>query len=183
MARSGLLFLDLATLTGWARERPGRDPDYGTVNLATRARHPGAKKAILADWFGAVLEYDTPEMVGFESPIPAMPSKQDGKGFSNAATLKHQLHLGAVIELICCRWDVEVFEMASQTARAWFCGNGRVKKPEVMEECRRRGWNPLDDNAGDALAGLDTSVHLFRFTDYQAQYPHIVEARNRGKRR
>lgn len=182
MARAGILFLDLATLTGWARERPGREPDYDTVNLYSRSRHPGAKKAILADWLGRVLEHDIPEMVGFESPIPAMPAKEDGKGFSNVSTLKHQLHLGGTVELLCYRWDVEVFEMATSTARSWFCGNGRAKKPDVMEECRRRGWDPKDDNAGDALAGLDASIHLFRFTEYAARYPHIVAQRSLRKR-
>ena len=74
------------------------------------------------------------------------------------------------VEMLCCRWSVDVSQAPSNSVRKAFCGSGRAKKPEVWAECLRRGWKPQDDNAADALALMDYAVLLYYPRDYRRSY-------------
>lgn len=154
---SGVLALDLATTLGWALERPGRAPIMGSVDLRSTSQHPGAKFCTFADWFGPMLQVNRPWLVIYEAPWMT-------SGNRSAATMEFLVSIASVTAMICCRWDTRVVKAASSSARKFFLGNGRPENPKeaVMAECRRRGWNPVDHNAGDSACLLAYAVDLYR---------------------
>lgn len=172
MPDNTLLFIDIATVLGFAVGRPADKPISGSVSLRTKASHPGTKGCLFGDWLGPQLVVHRPARVIFEAPMMMMP-KADGSGAGgNTGTMLTLIGLAELAKVICCRYDIPIFPVASSTVRKWFLGNGRPENPKlaVMQECRRRGWSPIDDNEGDALAGLDYALGLYYPNEYRRSY-------------
>lgn len=169
----GILALDIATQLGFALERPGQTPIHGSVNLRSVSSHPGAVYCVLADWLFPLMDLHEPERIIFESPLMIMPEREGRMG-GNPKTLRRLITMPGIVEMLTCRLDIPVVEAASQTARKFFCGTGRADKDQVMAECVRRGLEPRDNNAGDALALMFYAVNLYAPQRYQHQFREIV---------
>lgn len=167
MTNQTILALDVATVTGFAVGAPGKDPIHGSVSLRSGAEHPGTKGCLLGDWIGPILTVHKPWRVVIEAPLMMMP-----KSGGNAATMEHLIGLPYLVKVICCRRDIPVYPVASSTVRKFFLGNGRPENPKkaVMDECRRRGWEPSDDNDADSCAVWDYACGLYFPDQYRRTY-------------
>ena len=146
-----ILALDLATATGWALWASWGEVEYGTVRLPKTGEDVGRFLLAFEGWLAPRLTEWKVELVVFEMPILPQPTQM--------ATLRKLYGLAGVTEMVAIRAGVDVCEKNLSTIRKHFigCGTGprEVMKRLTVEECRRRGWDPEDDNAADALALLD----------------------------
>lgn len=161
-----VLALDLATVTGAAIY--GAD---GRVVLSKhefreiKGAHPGDRWHRFTTWltrednraggFAAVFYESTDFLVS----IPDKQGNPRGPSIQNA-----RVKFGFEAHLL--RWcrvmrGVPVEGLAPSTCRKAFCKTGRAKKDDVIEECRRRGYEPPDDNAADAMAVLAAGLATF----------------------
>lgn len=169
MRGGGILALDLSKSgTGWAYGHPAvlrsrsaielaiahgdrAVPLSGSKPMGTAADSMGRVFCAFSDWLADSITTFSPGVLVFEAPLPG------GRQSSiNAGRLL--IGLASVAELIAERRGLRVYEVAVSTVRKHFCGDGRATKDDVMAECRRRAWEPVDHNAGDALAALDYSI-------------------------
>lgn len=161
-----LLAIDPATTLGFACGAIGAGPEYGTVKFADK-RGAGAILSRARFWLNDRITVWKPEVVIFEAPYIPMPRTK----FVRAGTeppptrgipmdpmvLRRLCALVGLIEEICFERAIECRECVSVEFVKFFTGKGSwkgrdAKKEAVMRVCRIYGWNPADDNAGDALA-------------------------------
>ena len=155
MTDNVILALDLAKQLGFCVGKPGHKPTMGSVSLKTRSLHEGAKFCVLVDWLAPMIKEHRPFRIIYEAALI---------GYAN------------IVDMMAHRWGIEVVKSASSTARKHFIGNGRHPdaKPEVMRECQRRGWDPIDNNASDAAALWDMACKMYYPTLYTRSYPGAV---------
>ena len=111
---------------------------------------------------GLRVQYDFDTCI-IEAPILV----KEGPKSTKVETAMRLMGLVAVSEYLCEVWGISrVFTVDHKAVRRDFLGQGNVPvgrdkvKAAVIAECKRRGWNPIDDNEADALAMLD---HYARF--------------------
>lgn len=145
-----ILFLDIATRTGWCVGAPGAVPTSGTCRLGrTGAKDAEVFGAMLA-WLGGLLTEARFARVIFEAPVgPGMVGK------TNFSTMRRLNGLCAIAEAVCHQTQHPVYQASAASVRKVVLGNGRPKdaKAAVMAEIRARGFDPADDNEADAIAG------------------------------
>lgn len=180
MADDYILALDLAQQLGYCIGRPGEHPIMGSISLRSASTHSGTKFCLLIDWLAPVLKTNKPFRVIYEAPMLMMPegkTDEDGRRRGgNAKTMAALIGYANMVEMLCCRWDVQVVQSASQTARKHFIGTGRHPdpKPAVFDECKRRGWNPFDHNASDAAALWDMACFQYFPQLYTRSYRTVA---------
>lgn len=142
-----VLALDLATVTGFCVGASASRPTYGSVRLEGRER--AARYGALLDWLD-----DAAKLWRFDALVCEAPMVSGDFAGRDAALLA--LGLAAHVEFWC--WDNAVRQIPSVvvgTARKGVLGKGGfakgTAKPMVLDWCRREGFTPGDDNAGDAL--------------------------------
>lgn len=158
-----VLALDIATVTGFAVDRPtgGDKPLTGTF----RSEHDG-------DDFGqAYVEFErqlcdliavhNPEVLTFEAALVVGGNRGTTRP-TNINTIRKLFGLSSVAELVGTRAGLTVYEAHIQTVRRHFCGNGRAEKPEVYDRCRLLGWDVKSMDASDAAAIWDYTRHTLR---------------------
>ena len=164
-----VLFLDIATTTGWASgpasaERPAAS---GVIRLARgKDVSTAVKFGALLDWLVARLSAERHRMVIFEAPIgPGM----DRAGLTNYSTKYLLTGLCAVAEAACHCTRTPVAQASAASIRKALLpakpGKGEAKAA-VLAEVRRRGFTPTDDNEADAIAGwLHATAEIRRLGD------------------
>jgi hypothetical protein len=150
-----ILALDLAARTGWARGRPGdRVPFSGSVRFGKEGSSMACVLSGCRGWLDQHLNfYPGVQLVVFEAPL--LPSFKRGK--TNIHALRQLNGLTSVVEeLLYTRGTYDVREARVADIRNHFLGSNRFKreiaKAKTIERCRLLGWDPVDDNAADALA-------------------------------
>ncbi len=157
----GFLVLDLATQLGWAEGIPGEKPAYGTHRLAPEGSEPMAIFGGMIDFLGRRLQAFRYKMVVYEAPLdPRFMGPR-----TNLNTARMLLGLPAIVEGVCYQCGVYNLREASvNDVRDHLLGY-RPKKKEgkahVMAHLRSLGYEPQDDNAGDALALWLYSASIF----------------------
>lgn len=145
-----ILFLDIATRTGWCVGVPGAVPSSGTFRLGrTGAKDAEVFGSMLA-WLGGLLTEGRFARVIFEAPVgPGMAGK------TNFSTMRRLNGLCAIAEAVCHQTGHPVFQASAASIRKVVLGNGRPENPKaaVMAEIRARGFDPADDNEADAISG------------------------------
>jgi len=147
MSGRSILFLDLATTTGWAEGEPGERAVCGTVRLAPKGGTPGAIGAGLMDFLVPRLKAFLPARLVYESPFINK---------SNANTSRITWGLGLITETIAHRFGVTCLEANLNTIRKEMLGfvpRGEGVKQAVISHVRALGYEPADDHAADALLG------------------------------
>lgn len=184
MTRAGFLTLDLGTDTGWCREVVGGKPLFGTWNLRAPSKHPGATYCNLTDYLADELELRPPEKIVYEAPFLMIPKDEDGKARGNSATLQRLIGFTIPVLQLSYRFSIPVFPVAVQSARAAFL-HGRAQKPEIFDECIRRGWYPKNEHESDAGCLLDYTFQLFHIEEWARTYPAVAaqHALRKKKRR
>lgn len=162
MYRTGIYALDQNSWTGWAVERIGAAPLYGSQHFPRRnARETGSQGLAFMKWLRRELEFYAPERLIYETPLPPMRQSQ-----TTTATVT--MGFAYVIEIVCCALKIPVVTVSQGTWCKAFTGNGKRDsntKGRVLNECARRGFDPPDDNAGDGLGILAYAVGIYHGRD------------------
>lgn len=149
-----ILAYDLARTCGYAVGEDFCRPDHGAFTLP---RIDGGRFGPYLRRFGEIISRHIdglkPTLIIYESPILAR---------TTTLHVARALYcLGPRLEEAADVAGVPCTEASLGEVRTHFLGVGKCPrstpaiKAAVMAECRRRGWRPFDDNAGDALALLD----------------------------
>lgn len=172
-----ILALDLASTVGWARGAPGGKVVSGSVRLAPAGASTAEKSAAMIRWLTPQLKI-RPRLLVIEAPMA--PSQMAGK--TNAKTARVLLGLPFVVEGVAYLSGVHSIREANvQDVRKHFIGrrtvpNGQAKSV-VIAECRRRGYEPADDNEADALALWSYAAAIIAPETGVASTPLFGEAR------
>lgn len=144
-----LTALDLSSKFGWAcpGQIPG-EPMSGSVKLLRREEIVGCDPeplwSKLWDWLDDHRKVHQPDGIIYEAPI-----LKGGEPYDVTDFLFGLAHTAA---LWAYRNQLRVWKGHVNTVRATVVGDGRCGKDGVILWCAKQGWNPVDDNAADALA-------------------------------
>lgn len=148
-----ILFLDVATRTGWCAGRPGETPEYGSKRLAPEEAPPVAIVAHSQIFIRELIETFRPNVIIAETPVfaGAMAGKTNHKTTRLLQCLPWAMAAAAYHENI-----FDYREKPQASIRKFILGRkpttGKAKI-EVMHAVRELGFDPQDDNASDAIAG------------------------------
>lgn len=146
MSARSVLFLDLATVLGWAEGEPGERAVSGTHRLAPAGSSPGKILSGYLDFLVPRMAF-RPARIVFESPfINKM----------NANTTRILWSLGGITEMVGHRYGIPVMEANLNTIRKQMLGfvpRGDGVKETVISHVKSLGYVPADDNEADALLG------------------------------
>lgn len=142
-----ILALDLGGVTGWACGKPGADPVSGSHRIPGDRGDP-AYFDHFGGWLADMLTVHAPRLLVYEAPILTGAKTH----FQTAFRL---IGLAAITQMIAHRREIVRIEAANNaTVKKHVLGNGRAEKIEMIDEMRRRGWEPRDEHAADALGVL-----------------------------
>lgn len=150
-----VLALDVATKTGWAI---GNTSDNRPVSSTQRIAPPGSSAGFLflnfAKWLTDLMKVDRPDIVFFEAPLDPRWVKS---GRTNMQTVRRLMTMAGLVEMVCeGRGIYDVREADVPDVRHHFLGTRSMKgeraKRMTLNKCHTLGWEPVDDNAADALA-------------------------------
>jgi len=168
-----LLYLDLATKTGWAVGPVADRPTLGTLKLPSTGADLGEFGLYFEDWLCKIIDVENPDRIAFEAPFLA-----GGKAL-NVHTVRKLHGLCLVTELTCKRFDIRVSETAYAKVKTWCLGHGKRGnwKKEIMAAARSRGYHVEDDNQADAAMGWEyTASTLFPdLTDHLKSYADMMQ--------
>jgi hypothetical protein len=147
-----VLALDLASVTGWARGRVGADdPRSGAIRFGK----PGASHAAIAwhalDWLITFTrEQPLPDLVVIEAAV----RKEQWRSSHAANDITTGL-IWTARGVLHGRGVYKIVEVPVQSVRHFFIGgnpHSDEAKHQTVRKCRALCWDPVDDNAADALA-------------------------------
>jgi len=151
MASRSVLFLDIATTTGWCEGEPGGKPTHGAQRLAPVGADTPEVAAGMIKWLGGRLQAFVPHLLVYEAPF--MPATM------NRNTTRLTFGLSMVAEGVAYRMGVRTIREANlnsiRKAMMGFVprGKGGFVKRAVIDHVRALGYDPQDDNAADAILG------------------------------
>lgn len=151
----GILFLDIATTTGWAEGLPGERPISGRLRLVSDGGPNYEAYDKLHDFLIDRFKLNRYRAVIFEKPMS--PSHMAGR--TTAATIRRLIGLCEVAEWVCRRsgyYGSSVMTADVHDVRKHLLGGRPAKgdaKREVIAALRGLGFDPADDNEADAIAG------------------------------
>ncbi|MBF0629244.1 MAG: hypothetical protein HQL91_13590 [Magnetococcales bacterium] len=141
-----MLALDLGSMTGWALRQADGTITSGTVEFRSgRFEGGGMRYLRFKQWLD--------EVRGFAHPIGSIFMEEVRAHAGTTAAQTYGAFLGHVTA-----WaefhKIPYLGVPVGTIKRHATGKGNASKAEVMEAMRRKGHNPVDDNAADALAIL-----------------------------
>jgi hypothetical protein len=146
-----ILALDVASTCGFARGKIGEQPVCGSVKFGTNG---DIVFATAMTWLNDMLsEEGVPDIVIVEALLP--PGAM--KGHTSRAVRDRLAGLHGIVRAVAHRHGVgEIAEAMVGQIRHHFIGMPHLKRAEakrvVLERCKALGWDPANDNEGDALA-------------------------------
>lgn len=155
----GIIALDLASRLGWATWQPDGTVRHGAHSIARVGAEDGAFFGAYSLWLSDMITVERPESLCFEAPWIGPDTAQQ--------TAYRLMGLAAITDMTAYLREIpRVRQVNNASVRKHFTGVGRAARAEmkrlVTRACLQRGWQPIDDNAADALAVLDFAMHCFR---------------------
>ncbi len=142
-----VLFLDIATRTGWCEGVPGGKPFYGSF-VVSKDGDASDKYLGMLRWVGQRCKAFRPNALFYEAPLAR-----------NAKTA--ELLMGLAANACSAArgtgvWRVE--KVHPSTVKAFFLPKGAPRtgsatKYAVIDRCRELGFDPKNDDEADAIAG------------------------------
>lgn len=150
-----VLFLDLATITGYGAGSVAGVEESGTITFPKTGDDFGTLVWAMLDTFGDLADRLKPDQIGYEAPV--MPKK------TTMQTLRKLYLMGPMVEAVALKRKIPCFEGMRSEILTHFLGRGypqdrETRQSHVKTKCRARGWKFIDDNEADALAGLDWAL-------------------------
>jgi Holliday junction resolvasome RuvABC endonuclease subunit len=148
------LALDPGGLCGFATGDFGDVPRWGTHRGARNAS-TGETLSSFAGWLRDLLIAETPDFVCFESPYIPVHGAEIPR---NAATIRRLHCYSGLIEAVCWRLRIKVYEARPNEICRHFTGHGswggrEKKKAATVRMCMTFGWDVAGQiDAADALA-------------------------------
>jgi len=144
-----ILALDLGTNTGYAVQRRDGSQRYGTVKYTKRKmEHPGHRWAEFRTWLSVLLETEQIHLVVYEDV-----RRHEGTMAAHVyGAFEALMQMGAVTR------NIPVVPVGVGVVKKAWTGFGNASKAAMIDEARRRGFDPDTDNAADALAILHWAV-------------------------
>lgn len=165
-----ILALDIATTTGWAlldKRAPDR-PYLGSIRFPSDPQQIGRA----AESMRQFLE-ERHKMHGGLTDIIFEAQHVGGKIDINV--IQRLIGLGAIVEWVAHCIGARCYVVHIGTWRKHAFGTGRLTRQEAktraMEECRRLGFDPQNDNEAEALLILDYYLHLKAQADKSVRLP------------
>ena len=139
-----ILALDLATKCGWA---VGSDdhprPKHGTVDLVNK-QFDGAGMRYLKfhGWLLNMIKQHNVDIVVYEGVV------------SHTGVIASHLYGGwmSTMQIVCEANHVRYTAFGVSEIKKFWTGKGNAKKDAMIKAANKRGFDPKDDNAADALA-------------------------------
>lgn len=117
----------------------------------------GRMLAIYCDLLVGAFNNRCPDRVAIEQPLII---QRKGKPLQYMHIRRSHLLLGVTL-MVCHRFGIPpATELSVSTIKARFVGHGFAPKDRIMEECRRRGWAPENEDVGDALATMTAYAEI-----------------------
>ncbi len=177
----GVLCLDLAKTVGWAHATdeaiaawPGGELEArghrwdglrsGYATFKTHAPDWGYHYDDLARWLADMLIVFRPTWLVFEAPVLPKANRQN----TTVYTVDRQFGRAAVVEMCWGHrnrqdgYPLRLYATHAQTARKHFVGHGRPQKSDVIDMCRRYGWDPVNGDEADGLCMLAYEASEYR---------------------
>jgi Holliday junction resolvasome RuvABC endonuclease subunit len=158
------LALDPGGLCGFAVGELGGEPRWGTRKGARNAS-TGEALSSFASWLRELLLAERPDVVAFESPYVPHRGAEIPR---NAATVRRLHSYAGMIEAVCWRLKIRVYEARPSEICRHFTGQGswggrEQKKAATVRACMAFGW----DVAGqvDAADGLSLWCYAEQILD------------------
>ena len=146
-----VIAIDPATQLGWAYKEKGCKPKYGTESFHNK-QWDGAGMRFLKfrNWFEEIL--DPSDIVAYEAVE------------MHSSTYAAHQYAGWVsaLQAACEHFCVPYTGYPVGTIKKYWTGKGNAKKGDMILEAQKRGYNPPDDNAADALAILHLAIEDLR---------------------
>jgi Holliday junction resolvasome RuvABC endonuclease subunit len=148
------LALDPGGLCGFATGELGADPRWGT-HRTPRNVSTGEALSSFAGWLRELLLEERPDLVCFESPFIPMLGAEIPR---NAATVRRLHSYAGMIEAVCWRLKIKVYEARPSEICRHFTGRGswggrEKKKAATVRTCLAFGWDVAGAvDAADALS-------------------------------
>ena len=173
-----LLYLDLATKTGWAVGDITGRPQFGTQVMPSTGPALGTFGNAFEDWLCSLLGEHKPDHVAFESPFLG--------GTLNLHTTRKLTGLCFVTEMLCGREGIRVTETHYSAVRMWALGHAKrgkwadkehkiTWKFHMMQAAKARGHDVHDDNQADAVLGWEWTAREM----WTEQTTHLKSFRER----
>lgn len=145
-----ILFLDLATITGWCEGAPRQKPTSGRLRLGRVGASDAEVLGTMLGWLADRLTEQRYSRVVYEAPVG--PGK---KGKTTFQTQRRLLNLCGVVEAVSFQTGHPVYQASVQSIRKMVIGDGRPEDPKaaVIAAMKREGFAPADDNEADAICG------------------------------
>jgi Holliday junction resolvasome RuvABC endonuclease subunit len=148
------LALDPGGLCGFAVGELGSEPRWGTHRTA-RGASTGEALSSFAGWLRELLIAERPNVVAFESPYVPHRGAEIPR---NAATVRRLHSYAGMIEAVCWRLKIRVYEARPSEICRHFTGQGSwggrdKKKAATVRACMAFGWDVAGQvDAADALS-------------------------------
>ena len=65
------------------------------------------------------------------------------------------------VQEFCVISEIECENVHTGTLKLFWTGHGNASKADMIAECKRRGFNPVDDNEADAIAILHWALDQY----------------------
>ena len=150
-----ILALDLGTQMGWSTRDANGRIRHGSISFhAKRTDGPGQR------WlkFSAHLSALKRELGEIHAAYYEHVMAHGTKKFPN--TIAAHVYGGFLsqLEIFCDVNRIRLEQASVTTVKKVWTGFGNATKDEMVDEARRRGFKPADDNAADALAILHYGI-------------------------
>lgn len=165
MAVSGrILTLDLAASTGYAVGAPGDVPRFASHQFASTGDNYGRHQANARDWLSRLIFAEDPAMIGYEQPSIF--------GVTTPATVIKLCSYVSTLEELClpAGFNIPVRQCNPAQLKKFWTGNGRAKKPEMVQQAHRFGFKVDNDDEADALAIWFYMVECYGSAEQREQF-------------
>lgn len=142
---TNVLAIDPGTFTGWAVRRRDGTISYGTERFMQRRQwRPGQRWVNFRTWLNRTLEAELVHVIAYEDVR---------RHLGTQAAHAYGAFI-ALIEMAATTRNIELLPVGVGTIKKSWTGKGNADKGMMIDEAKRRGFNPDSDNAADALAVL-----------------------------
>jgi hypothetical protein len=156
MARrvSGLLALDVATVSGWAYGAPGERPLYGRYRAGKPPHEGGQILAAFRGWLNWRLAEWRPEWIVFEAPYVPHPRSPIPVDIN---VVRRLFAMCGIVEMTAHEHGIRCREEQSNVICKFFTGNGSWggranKKAATQKMAAVYGFPGVSEDEADALA-------------------------------
>lgn len=142
-----ILAIDPATQLGWALKETGKKPKYGTESFHNN-QFDGAGMRYLKFRNWLEIKLGPGDVVAYEAV----------EQHTSTYAAHHYGGWVSQIQAVCEHYEIPYTGYPVGTIKKYWTGKGSAGKEAMIHEAQKRGYNPQDDNAADALAILHLAI-------------------------